>query len=61
MRKVLAYASVSIIVVGLLIPDLVRAGGRPQGSFSEQRIRFARGAHTATLRGAGVAFQGDTL
>ena len=50
MRKVLACAFVSLIVLTSLIPTVVRAGG-PQGSFSEQRIRFARGAHSATLRG----------
>jgi hypothetical protein len=50
MRKVLERAFVSLIVLASLIPDPVLAA-KPQGSFSERRIRFARGAHTATLRG----------
>jgi hypothetical protein len=50
MRKVFACAIVSLIVLKLLIPDVVLAG-RSQGSFAERRIRFARGAHTATVRG----------
>jgi hypothetical protein len=50
MRKALACTFVGLIVLALLVPAVVHAGG-PQGSFSEQRIRFARGAHRATLRG----------
>lgn len=50
MRKVLMCAFVGLIVVASLTPALVRAGG-PQGSFSERRIRFARGAYSVTLRG----------
>ena len=50
MRKVLACAFVSLVVLASLMPAMVRADGS-QGNFSEQRIRFARGAHSATLRG----------
>jgi len=42
--------SCNLILVALLIPNVVRAGA-PQGSFIEERIRFARGAHSASLRG----------
>ena len=50
MRKVLACAFVSLVFVASLTTAVVSVG-RTQGSFSEQRIRFARGAHSATLRG----------
>jgi len=50
MRKVFACTFVGLMVLASLVPAAVRAGGS-QGSFSEQRIRFARGAHGATLRG----------
>ncbi len=50
MRKKLACAFVGLIVLVSLIPTGVRGSG-PQGSFSEQRIRFAPGAHIATVRG----------
>jgi hypothetical protein len=50
MRKVPGCALVSLVMLASLIPAEVRAG-RPQRSFSEQRIRFARGKHSATLRG----------
>jgi len=50
MRKKLACAFVGLIVVASLIPTGVRGSG-PQGSFAERRIRFARGANSATLRG----------
>src|SRR6266542_1445521 len=50
MRKKLACAFVGLIVLASLIPTGVRGSG-PQGSFSEQRIRFAPGAHIATVRG----------
>jgi hypothetical protein len=40
----------NLIVVALLIPNVVRAGA-PQGSFTEERIRFAKGAHSASVRG----------
>jgi hypothetical protein len=49
MRKMLESAFVSLIVVASVTSAVVHAGG-PQGSFSEQRISFARGAHSATLR-----------
>ncbi len=50
MRKVLAYAFIGFTVLASLAPGAIRAGGS-QGSFSEQRIRFPRGANSATLRG----------
>jgi hypothetical protein len=50
MRKVLESRFVNLIVLALLFTHVVRAGG-PQGSLSERRIRFDRGAHSASLRG----------
>ncbi len=50
MRKKLACAFVGPIMLASLIPMAVRASA-PQGSFAERRIRFAPGAHSATLRG----------
>jgi len=53
MSRVLAWGFVSLIVLAPLIaviPPVVSAGGQ-QGKFSEQRIRFARGVHSATVRG----------
>jgi hypothetical protein len=50
MKKVVTHAFVSLIVLALLIPEGARAG-ESQGSFSERRVRFARGAHTAKLQG----------
>ena len=50
MSKVVASALLIFIVVASLTQVVVRAGGT-QGSFSEQRIRFARGANSAKLRG----------
>lgn len=40
----------NLILVALLVPNVTRAGA-PQGSFTEERIRFAKGAHSASLRG----------
>lgn len=50
MRKVFACTFAGLIVLASLVPAAVRAGA-PQGGLSEQRVRFARGAHSATLRG----------
>ena len=50
MRKLFACTIVGLMALASLVPAAVRAGAS-QGSFSEQRIRFARGAHSATLRG----------
>jgi len=40
---------VSLIALALLIPNAFAARG--QGSFTEQRIRFARGSNSASMRG----------
>ena len=50
MRKEIANTFVSLLLIAFLTQAMVAMAG-PQGSFSERRIRFARGAHSATLRG----------
>ena len=50
MKGILGYVFVAFTVLGSLAPGAVRAD-EPQGRFSEQRIRFTRGANSATLHG----------
>ena len=46
----LRYTFIGLTLLSFLAPASLSAG-EPQGTFSEQRVRFARGAHGATLRG----------
>jgi hypothetical protein len=48
--KILRYTFIGLSVLASLAPVAVSAG-EARGTFSEQRVHFARGAHGATLRG----------
>jgi hypothetical protein len=48
--RMLRYTFIGLSVLASLAPVAVSAG-EPRGTFSEQRVHFARGAHGATLRG----------
>jgi hypothetical protein len=50
MPKTFRYTFIGLAVLASLAPVAVGAG-EAQGTFSEQRVHFARGAHGATLRG----------
>ena len=50
MTKMLRYTFIGLSVLASLAPVAVGAG-EARGTFSEQRVHFARGAHGATLRG----------
>ena len=50
MIKMLRYTFIGLSLLISLAPVAVGAGDA-KGTFAEQRVRFARGAHGATLRG----------
>jgi hypothetical protein len=50
MIKMLKYMFIGLTVLACLAPVAV-AAGEARGTFSEQRVHFARGAHGSTLRG----------
>jgi hypothetical protein len=49
MKTLCAFAQVSLVILALILS--AGNAGSSQGSFSEQRIRFARGTNTASLKG----------
>src|SRR5215471_7563026 len=51
MRKILGYTCIGLTALVSLVPLAIGAG-EPQKGFAEQRVRFARGEKTATLRGS---------